>query len=159
MGRVQNLLRTAAEWTEDNPILSAGQTGVEKFTNKSKTGNGTSPWANLNYNSTAADRVAVAMGDLGATPTLPDTLAGGVLVTGNLNVNATPVFPTLRAGASFDLVTTQTGGGSHTVTWPAAVKWSGGTAPTLTTTANKRDSFHFVCDGANWLGSTNGLNY
>lgn len=33
----------------------------------------------------------------------------------------------------------QDGAGSHTVTWPAAVKWPGGTAPTLTTAAGGVD--------------------
>jgi hypothetical protein len=32
-----------------------------------------------------------------------------------------------------------TGAGSFTVTWPAAVKWFGGSAPTITTTADKVD--------------------
>ena len=33
----------------------------------------------------------------------------------------------------------QDGAGSHTVTWPASVKWPGGTAPTLTTAAGGTD--------------------
>ena len=33
----------------------------------------------------------------------------------------------------------QDGAGSHTVTWPATVKWPGGTAPTLTTAAGGVD--------------------
>ena len=32
----------------------------------------------------------------------------------------------------------------YTITWPAAVKWPGGTAPTLTTTSGKRDIYQFV---------------
>ena len=34
---------------------------------------------------------------------------------------------------------TQSNGGSHTVTWPGAVQWSGASAPTLTTTAGQAD--------------------
>jgi hypothetical protein len=34
--------------------------------------------------------------------------------------------------------------GSRTVTWFTTIKWAGGTAPTLTTTASKIDSFGFL---------------
>lgn len=40
--------------------------------------------------------------------------------------------------------------GSRTITWPAAFKFSGGTAPTLTTTAASRDIFTFWYDGTNY---------
>jgi len=33
--------------------------------------------------------------------------------------------------------------GSRTVTWFSGITWAGGSAPTLTTTANKTDSFGF----------------
>jgi hypothetical protein len=42
---------------------------------------------------------------------------------------------------------TQNNGGSHTVTWPASVKWSGGTAPTLTTTDGQADFAQCLYDG------------
>lgn len=48
--------------------------------------------------------------------------------------------------------------GSRTVTWWAGILWSGGTAPTLTTTPNKTDIITFVFDGTNWFGSFS-LNY
>lgn len=44
--------------------------------------------------------------------------------------------------------------GSRTVTWPAAVKWAGGSAPTLTTTATTgEDIIHFYFDGTSYHGS------
>jgi hypothetical protein len=40
------------------------------------------------------------------------------------------------------------------------VSWSGGTAPTLTVTASKKDVFRFEAfDGTKWIGSTVGLNF
>jgi len=39
--------------------------------------------------------------------------------------------------------------GSRTVTWYSTIKWADGTAPTLTTTANKIDSFGFIVTSAN----------
>jgi len=51
-------------------------------------------------------------------------------------------------GQYFAIDITQDGTGSRTVTWMSTVKWAGGSAPTLTTTASKRDSFGFKCTGA-----------
>ena len=45
---------------------------------------------------------------------------------------------------------TQDGTGGRTVTWFTTIKWqSGGTVPTLSTGANKRDTFIFVRTGTN----------
>ena len=43
---------------------------------------------------------------------------------------------------------TQDSIGSRTVTWFSTIKWAGGSAPTLTTTANKRDTFGFIRTGS-----------
>lgn len=43
---------------------------------------------------------------------------------------------------------TQDSGGSRTVTWFSTIRWVGGTTPTLTTTANKRDVFGFIRTGS-----------
>lgn len=76
-----------------------------------------------------------------------------------LTDNCTFTFPTATAGRSFTLALKQDATGSRTVTWPAAVKWAGGTTPTLTTTAAAVDRFKFQCDdGATWAGSTIGLD-
>jgi hypothetical protein len=79
-----------------------------------------------------------------------------------LTANCTLTFPTAVAGKSFTLALKQDGTGSRTVTWPSSgtLSWPGGTAPTLTTTANKIDFFSFVCvDGTHWDGFTAGLNF
>lgn len=44
---------------------------------------------------------------------------------------------------------TQDSVGGRTVTWFSTIRWANGTAPTLTTTANKRDVFGFIRTGAN----------
>lgn len=49
----------------------------------------------------------------------------------------------------FIISITQDSVGSRTVTWFTTIRWAGGTAPTLTTTANKRDTFGFIRTGAN----------
>jgi hypothetical protein len=43
---------------------------------------------------------------------------------------------------------TQDSVGSRTVAFFSTIKWAGGTAPTLTTTANKRDTFGFIRTGS-----------
>ena len=90
------------------------------------------------------------VGTSGAAQTIPDiTVATMNLIT--LTANCTLTFPTIGAGKSFMLVLKQDATGSRTVTWPGTVRWPGGTAPTLTTTANAVDYLSFVCvDGATW---------
>ncbi len=45
---------------------------------------------------------------------------------------------------SFVLVLAQDATGSRTVTWWSGIRWAGGTAPTLTATANKADVISFI---------------
>ena len=85
--------------------------------------------------------------------------ATGTLQILTLTGNCTFTFPTAVAGESFTLLLKQDGTGSRTVTWPAAVKWPGGTAPTITSTASKLDKYIFTSDGTNWYGSDAGKNY
>jgi hypothetical protein len=64
-----------------------------------------------------------------------------------LTGSATLTFSNPIAGSRYLLVITQDGTGSRTITWPAAVKWSSGTAPTLTTTASATDLCTFAYTG------------
>lgn len=50
-------------------------------------------------------------------------------------------------GMSFTVRILQDGVGSRTVTWFNTIKWAGGSAPTLTTTAGKADTFVFRVTG------------
>jgi hypothetical protein len=54
-----------------------------------------------------------------------------------------------------------TNNGSNTITWPAAVKWQYGAAPTQTTTANKTDIYAFSTNdgGTTYFGYVSGLNF
>ena len=51
--------------------------------------------------------------------------------------------------------------GNRAVNWPASVKWAGGTAPTLTTTASAIDIlvFESLNGGSSWFGSLVGANF
>jgi hypothetical protein len=59
---------------------------------------------------------------------------------------ATLTFSNIQASGIVHMWTLVTVGNAtvYTITWPAAVKWPGGTAPTVTTTSGKRDIYQFV---------------
>ena len=78
--------------------------------------------------------------------------ANGTVQIITLTGTATITMPAAVAGKSFVLFLKQDGTGSRTVTW-STVKWPGGTAPTITSTASKQDIFSFFSDGTNWYGS------
>jgi len=86
------------------------------------------------------------------------SLTNGTVQVITLTGNATITMPTAAAGKSFVLLLKQDSTGSRTVTW-TTVKWAGGTAPTLTTTASRLDVFSFFSDGTNWYGFTGGQNF
>ena len=76
-----------------------------------------------------------------------------------LTANTTLTLPTATAGAQGTLLLTQDATGSRTVTWPANVRWAGGTAPTTTATAGRTDAISFLAVGTYWLGFVGGQNY
>jgi hypothetical protein len=86
-------------------------------------------------------------------------LAGGSVQILTLTGNCTFTFPTATAGRSFFLLLKQDATGGRTVTWPAAVKWPGGTAPTITSTALRLDKYVFTAADSNWYGSVAGQSY
>ena len=93
----------------------------------------------------------VAIGNSGTTQTL--ALTNGTVQTVTMTGNCTFTMPTATAGKSFILIAVQDGTGSRTATF-TSVKWAGGVAPTLTTTATTgRDILTFVADGTNWYGT------
>jgi hypothetical protein len=67
--------------------------------------------------------------------------------------NCTFTFSGMLSGGAYVIKLIQDATGSRTVTWPAATKWPGGTAPTLTTGANAVDLACIIYDGTNYYGS------
>ena len=68
--------------------------------------------------------------------------------------------PASGSGGSFTLIFTADGT-ARAVTWPASIKWAGGTAPTITSASGKVDSFAFFTSdgGTNWQGYVGGQNF
>lgn len=63
--------------------------------------------------------------------------------------NTTLTFSNITDGATYTFSIVQDSGGSRLITWPATVKFTGGSGPTLSTGASKRDNLRFVSDGTN----------
>lgn len=76
-----------------------------------------------------------------------------------LTGNATLQFGNPLAGAHYFLRISQDATGSRTVTWPAAVHWSNGVAPTLTTTPSRVDLVAFYYDGTTYFGVLVAANF
>jgi hypothetical protein len=115
--------------------------GSETFTNKTLT------------NPTVTNYVesVVAIGNSGTSQTL--SLTSGTVQTVTMTGNCTFTMPTATAGKSFILICTQDGTGSRTAVF-TSVKFAGGVAPTLTTTATTGvDILTFVANGTSWFGT------
>lgn len=80
-----------------------------------------------------------------------------------LTASCTLSFTNIPSSVSFGvtLALKQDATGSRTVTWPTGTRWSGGTAPTLTTTAAKTDfiSMFTLDGGTNWNAFVSGKNF
>ncbi len=99
--------------------------------------------ATQNFNETTLADGATIDWDASANQVASVTLAG----------NRTMAAPTnLVAGATYILRVVQDGTGSRTLTWNSVFKWSGGTAPTLSTGADAIDLISFYSDGTNLYG-------
>lgn len=106
-----------------------------------------SAWAFGNYHLEPSE---VDDGNSGTADTI-DWSAGSAHKS-TLTGNVTYTFSNPVTGGAYAL-RVLTGAGSFTATWPATVKWAGGTAPTITTTASRMDLINFYYDGTNYYGS------
>ena len=104
----------------------------------------------------------VANATSGSTDTID--LEDGNVHNVTLTANCTFTFsnpPASGTSGTFTLFLNQDGTGSRTATWPASVKWAGGTAPTLTTTASRTDILVFttIDAGTIWYGAVSGQDF
>jgi len=123
-GSIVEYIPNATDWNNmvDGFLVNHNQTGTHKPT----------AWV------TASD---------GATVTFNLTSGNKQKVT--LGGNRTLALSNVSSGHVFILKLIQDGTGSRTVTWFSGISWADGTAPTLTTTASKADTFGFIQTGTN----------
>jgi hypothetical protein len=104
-----------------------------------------------------------AVGNSGASLTIDASSASGWVKTITLTANCTVTLTGATSGrvTTLELYLTQDGTGSRTVTWPAAVKWDGGAAPSLSTAAGAVDCvvLRTVNAGTSWLANLAGKGY
>jgi len=93
----------------------------------------------------------------GSGGTLNISYAAGNIINLTLTASTTLTLSGHVVG-TYIIKVIQGGSGSYTLTYPASVKWSGGTAPTLSTTVGKIDIITLFHDGTNFFG-TYSLNY
>ena len=78
------------------------------------------------------------------------TVGGNITLTLN---------PNCLTGFCRTLTLVITNGGAYTITWPASVKWAGGSAPTFTASGVNIVTLITVDAGTTWYGSANGVSY
>ena len=159
---------TAAAGTLTGTTLASGVTA------SSLTSVGTLTALAMGGTISAADNVIgrPRLTDYAETYTTPAISAGTLTIdieNGNVfrvsrNANITTLTisnpPATGNAGSFTLIFDANGTG-YTITWPAAVKWPGGTAPTITTTASRSDMFVFYTNnaGTTWYAMTAAQNF
>jgi hypothetical protein len=120
-------------------------TGTETLTNKTLTNPTVTNYVETPFTANSSTAITLA-------------LTNGTVQIITLTGNATITMPTATSGKSFIMFLKQDATGSRTVTW-STVKWAGGTAPTITSTASRQDILSFFADGTNWYGVVVGQNY
>jgi hypothetical protein len=72
-----------------------------------------------------------------------------------LGGNRTITFANPVENGRYVVILTQDATGSRTITWPAGIKWAGGSAPVLTTTGTKADIVTFLYMNGTYYGDWN----
>jgi hypothetical protein len=140
--------------------LSTGVTGVLPVANG---GTGVTTSTGTGYvvlNNTPTLTTPVVTGYTETAPSITNSstavtlsLSSGTVLSYTLTGNCTFTMPTATSGTSFIVKLIQDGTGSRTATF-TGVKWPGGTAPTITTTATTGlDILSFVCINSVWYGT------
>lgn len=83
----------------------------------------------------------------------------GNIVEMTLGNNITLNNPLNIGQSVYYMIITQDATGSRLITWDTRFKWAGGTAPTLTTSASRKDVLMFVSDGTTIYGRVFGQPY
>jgi hypothetical protein len=106
---------------------------------------------------TSISKVGVLTLDLSSGQVFIVSLQGNVT---SITINNIPDNALTSNSVGFTIIFTADGT-ARTITWPASVKWPGGTAPTMTSTNNKKDIISFLSDdaGTTWYGFVGGQNF
>jgi hypothetical protein len=128
---------------------------------------GSSKWVNDSLTGLAALAVGggaetlSALGNKVATTNIDLTTGNVFTITLGASITLTFSGATVGRACSVSLYIKQDATGSRLITWPASVKWAGGTKPTLSTAANALDIVvvESLDGGTTWYGSLVGTSF
>jgi len=175
LGNGTSAFQVVAPGTTGNVLTSNGTTWTSAATSQVYPGAGIanstgSAWGTSYTTSGSGTVVALATSPTLTTPVITGytetapaltnsstavslSLSSGTVLSYTLTGNCTFTMPTATSGTSFILKLIQDGTGSRTATF-TGVKWPGGVAPTITTTASTGlDILSFVCINSVWYGT------
>jgi hypothetical protein len=95
--RIKLRRSTASQWTAANPVLFAGEVGVETDTNSFKIGDGTTAWTSLYYFKNSSN---VLINDLSDVTITSASAGQGLVYNGSAWVNKATTFTFTQASAS-----------------------------------------------------------
>lgn len=134
------------------------ETGLSRFWDNIKTwlAGASSNLVHKTGDESVAGAKTFAQGPFGTASALSGSavsFADGCVFTKTISANTTLTFTGVPSGkaATFNLILTN--GGAYTVTWPASVKWTDGTAPDLTASGTDVLTFLTPDGGTTWYGT------
>jgi len=127
--------------TSNTVTLKWLTTGSKTVTINYTDGNGCTPASAISSTATTVNAPATATVDWNNSNIQEITLSTCRSLT----------FTNGKSGGIYTLLIKQNSSGGWAVIWPANVKWAGGIAPTLTTSADAADMLRFMFDGTNYL--------
>jgi hypothetical protein len=129
-------------WATDDPVLPSKIKGVADFYGTGK----------------QTVQPVVDLGNITGTVAVDFDVRGN-FIKATLTGNVTFTVSNMRPGTSYVWLLAQDGTGGRIITWPSGIRWAGGTAPTLVTTANRVTVVSVVpyssTVGLAFLGGTN----
>lgn len=153
VGRINCKIPTAAHASQTGQmdLVSFGTTLLSLFTGVAASENRVTIGASTNFQSYVPYFTEYNNGNSGATKTFDWN--NGVKQKVTMTASCSGTFTAPPGPCNLTLFITQSGSGSYTMAWPAAVKWPGGVAPSLSTAVGSIDIIAFYYNGTNYYGT------
>lgn len=152
-GRINCKFPTAAHATQTGQmdLAALNTTLLSLFTGATAADNRITLGAHTNYQSYVPFFTEYDNGNSGATKTFDWN--NGVKQKVTMTATCSGMFTAPPGPCNLTLFITQGGSGSYTMTWPEAVKWPGGVAPSLSTAVSSIDIIAFYYNGTDYYGT------